>query len=221
MEDKKPKKNPTQTTAAQPGATVTTPPSPPPPSEPAEFASKHVRSNIAPIFFIIQSEQLILQRTDQKAFTLMSLLGVFMVFFIVHFPKVIAADNFNYLSGLMVFLYFISATLGLINLMMVIVPRVRNDLGHEDLPEVNATFFGGITQFGNVLDYAKYLADTTDDNENTFKMFAAQLYALGHINSYKNLHMRRAIIFFGVAILSELIIIMLMTWGLTWSALFR
>ena len=220
MEDNKPK-NPTQTTAAQTGAPVTTPPSPPPSSEPAEFASKHVRSNIAPIFFIIQSEQLILQRTDQKAFTLMSLLGVFMVFFIVHFPKVIAADNFNYLSGLMVFLYFISATLGLINLMMVIVPRVRNDLGHEDLPEVNATFFGGITQFGNVLDYAKYLADTTDDNENTVKMFAAQLYALGHINSYKNLHMRRAIIFFGVAILSELIIIMLMTWGLTWSALFR
>ena len=220
MEDKKPK-NPTQTTAAQTGAPATTPPSPPPPSEPAEFASKHVRSNIAPIFFIIQSEQLILQRTDQKAFTLMSLLGVFMVFFIVDFPKVIAADNFNYLSGLMVFLYFISATLGLINLMMVIVPRVRNDLGHEDLPEVNATFFGGITQFGNVLDYAKYLADTTDDNENPFKMFAAQLYALGHINSYKNLHMRRAIIFFGVAILSELIIIMLMTWGLTWSALFR
>ena len=78
--------------------------------------------------------------------------------------------------------------------MMVIVPR-RNDLGHEDLPEVNATFFGGITQFGNVLDYAKYLADTTDDNENTFKMFAAQLYALGHINSYKNLHMRSHYIF--------------------------
>jgi len=27
-------------------------------------------------------------------------------------------------------------------------------------------------------------------------------------------------LFFGVAILSELIIIMLMTWGLTWTALF-
>ena len=97
MEDKKPK------ITAQPGATAPTAPTPPISTEPAEFASKHVRSNIAPIFFIIQSEQLILQRTDQKAFTLMSLLGVFMVFFIVHFPKVIAADNFNYLSGLMVF----------------------------------------------------------------------------------------------------------------------
>ena len=220
MEDKKPKDS-TQPVTAPPATPSSAPTSRPASAEPAEFASKHVRSNIAPIFFIIQSEQLILQRTDQKAFTLMSLLGVFMVFFIVHFPKVIAADNFNYLSGLMVFLYFISATLGLINLMMVIVPRVRNDLGHEDLPEVNATFFGGITQFGNVLDYAKYLADTTDDNENTFKMFAAQLYALGHINSYKNLNMRRVIFYFGIAILSELIIIMLMTWGLTWSALFR
>ena len=56
MEDKKPK-NPTQTTAAQTGAPATTPPSPPPPSEPAEFASKHVRSNIAPIFFIIHVEK--------------------------------------------------------------------------------------------------------------------------------------------------------------------
>ena len=212
MEENKPT-NPT----TEPADTA---PSVPISNEPAEFASKHVRSNIAPIFFIIQSEQLILQRTDQKAFTLMSLLGVFMVFFIVHFPKVIASENFNYVSGLMVFLYFISATLGLINLMLVIVPRIRNDMAHEDLPTVNATFFGGITQFPNVIDYAKYLAETTDDNENTFKMFASQLYGLGHINAYNNKHMIKAIFFFGVAILSELIIIMLMTWGLTWTALF-
>ena len=124
-----------------------TAPSVPISNEPAEFASKHVRSNIAPIFFIIQSEQLILQRTDQKAFTLMSLLGVFMVFFIVHFPKVIASENFNYVSGLMVFLYFISATLGLINLMLVIVPRIRNDMAHEDLPTVNATFLAALPSF--------------------------------------------------------------------------
>ena len=48
--------------------------------EESEFTSWNVRSNIAPIFQILQSEQLILQRTDQKAFTLMSLLAAFMVF---------------------------------------------------------------------------------------------------------------------------------------------
>ena len=76
------------------------------------FLRGMLEGNIAPLFFIIQNEQLILQRTDQKAFTLMSILGVFMVFFIVHFPKVIAANSFNILSGIMVFIYFITATFG-------------------------------------------------------------------------------------------------------------
>ena len=74
-----------------------------------------------------------------------------MVFFIVHFPKI----QINYLSGIMVFVYFITATLGLINLMLVIVPRIRNDMGHDDLPEINATFFGGIIQFQNPVEYAE------------------------------------------------------------------
>ena len=186
-------------------------------AEEHEFSSRNVRSNIAPIFHILQSEQLILQRTDQKAFTLMSILGVFMVFFIVHFPKI----QINYLSGIMVFVYFITATLGLINLMLVIVPRIRNDMGHDDLPEINATFFGGIIQFQNPVEYADYLYEMTEDNENTFKMFVAQVYALGHINAYKNKHMKRAILFFGTAILSELVIIMAMAWTLTWSQLFN
>ena len=190
-----------------------TPPSPP--KEEHEFSSRNVRSNIAPIFHILQSEQLILQRTDQKAFTLMSILGVFMVFFIVHFPKI----EITYLSGIMVFIYFITAGSGLVNLMLVIVPRIRDDMGHEDLPEINATFFGGIIQFMNPVEYADYLAELTEENEDTFRMFAAQVYALGHINAYKNKHMRRAILFFGSAIMSELIIIMSMAWTLTWTQL--
>ena len=93
-------------------------------------------------------------------------------------------------------------------------------MGHDDLPEINATFFGGIIQFQNPVEYADYLYEMTEDNENTFKMFVAQVYALGHINAYKNKHMKRAILFFGTAILSELVIIMAMAWSLTWSQLF-
>ena len=186
--------------------------------EESEFTSWNVRSNIAPIFQILQSEQLILQRTDQKAFTLMSLLAAFMVFFIVHFSKVMANNEINVLSAIMVIVYFINAAFGLINLMLVIVPRIRNDMSHKDLPEINATFFGGIIQFNDPLEYASYLAKMTKDNDNTFKMFSAQLFALGHINAYKNKHMRRAILFFGAAIFSELIIIMAYAWSLTWSA---
>ena len=187
-----------------------------PTPEESEYSSRNVYSNIAPIFQILQSEQNILQRTDQKAFTLMSILGVFMVFFIVHFLKI----NINWFNVSMVIVYFIAAIFAIANLMLVIVPRMRNDQDHEALPDINATFFGGIIQFKNPVEYAKYLNEITEDHGKTYKMFSAQLYALGHINAYKNKHLRRAIIFFGTAILSELLIVMSMAWGRALQFLF-
>ena len=187
-----------------------------PTPEESEYSSRNVYSNIAPIFQILQSEQNILQRTDQKAFTLMSILGVFMVFFIVHFLKI----NINWFNVSMVIIYFIAAIFAIANLMLVIVPRMRNDQDHEALPDINATFFGGIIQFKNPVEYAKYLNEITEDHGKTYKMFSAQLYALGHINAYKNKHLRRAIIFFGTAILSELLIVMSMAWGRALQFLF-
>ena len=44
-------------------------------------------NNFKALFQVLSSEQQILMRTDQKAFTLLSILGVFMVFFIIHFFK--------------------------------------------------------------------------------------------------------------------------------------
>ena len=37
---------------------------------------------------VLAGEQQVIQRTDQKAFTLLSVLGVFMVFFIVHLEEI-------------------------------------------------------------------------------------------------------------------------------------
>ena len=39
-------------------------------------------NNFKALFQVLSSEQQILMRTDQKAFTLLSILGVFMIFFI-------------------------------------------------------------------------------------------------------------------------------------------
>ncbi|MBT3589285.1 MAG: hypothetical protein HOK52_03765 [Candidatus Marinimicrobia bacterium] len=43
--------------------------------------------NISALLQVLNSEQQIIGRTDQKAFTMLSILGVFMVFFIVLFLK--------------------------------------------------------------------------------------------------------------------------------------
>ena len=101
---------------------------------------------------------------------------------------------------------------------MLLSSRIRNDLGHEELPDYNVTFLEALF---NVIEFGNYFVETLEDNENTFKMFAAQLFGLAHINSYKNKHMKNAVILFATAIICELIIIMLMTWGLTYNELFN
>lgn len=176
--------------------------------------SELVRSNIAPIFHILSSEQQIIQRTDQKAFTLLSILGVFMVFFIVHFLKI----QLGWFSFVMVIVYFISAFLAIIHLVLVIMPRLRKSSGIPGEDDkirflTNPTYFGGISQFKNEEEYSKIFKEVFSDNEQTYQMFANQVYALGQINASKNKDLKKAILFFSAAIVSELLIIMSMAWS--------
>ena len=84
------------------------------------------------LFHVLSSEQQILQRTDQKAFTILSILGVFMVFFIVHFTKM----EINWFIFIMTIIYFLSALMTIIQLVLVIVPRVRKrQVQHQERPE--------------------------------------------------------------------------------------
>jgi hypothetical protein len=161
------------------------------------------------LFQVLSSEQQILMRTDQKAFTLLSILGVFMVFFIIHFLKI----QINWFTFILVFVYFIAAFMAIVYLVLVIVPRIREDKVKEDNPDINATFFGGISQFSTAEDYANYLAEISANETKTYNMFATQVFALGKINNYKNKNLKQAILFFAVAIMSELLIIMSMAWG--------
>ena len=161
------------------------------------------------LFQVLSSEQQILMRTDQKAFTLLSILGVFMVFFIIHFLKI----QINWFTFILVFVYFLAAFMAIVYLVLVIVPRVREEKINEDNPEINATFFGGISQFSTAEDYADYLAKIAADETKTYNMFTTQVFALGKINYYKNKNLKLAILYFALAIMSELLIIMSMAWG--------
>jgi hypothetical protein len=168
-----------------------------------------IDKDFSPLFQVLASEQQIIQRTDQKAFTLMSILGVFMVFFIVHFLKV----SLDWFKFIMVLIYFITALLAIVNLVLVIVPRIRDDQPQAGKPYYNPTFFGGISKFESPQKYAEYLSRISEDKEKVYAMFANQVFALGKINAYKNKALKRAIIFFVLAIISELLIIMAMAWS--------
>ena len=162
---------------------------------------------LSTLFQILGNENQILMRTDQKAFTLLSILGVFMVFFIVHFLKI----EMTWFIFLFVMVYFVAALISIINLILVIVPRVRTEKAKEE--ESNPLFFAGISQYKSASGYARHLRTIAQDREQTTSLFAKQVYSLGMINTYKYKHLRNAITAFIIAISAELSIIMAMAWA--------
>ena len=163
---------------------------------------------LSTLFQILGNENQIIMRTDQKAFTLLSILGVFMVFFIVHFLKV----QMTWFIFLFVMVYFVAALISIINLILVIVPRVRTEKAQEE-EESNPLFFAGISQYKSASGYARHLRTIAQDREQTTNLFAKQVYSLGMINTYKYKHLKNAITAFIVAISAELSIIMAMAWA--------
>lgn len=165
---------------------------------------------LATLFQILGNENQILQRTDQKAFTLLSIIGVFMVFFIVHFLKM----QMTWFIFVFVLLYFAATLATIINLILVIVPRVRGEKKGKDPDEnSNPLFFAGISQYKSSSGYSKHLRTVASDREKTYNLFANQVYSLGMINSYKYNHLKHAITSFVIAISSELLIIMALAWA--------
>ena len=149
------------------------------------------------LFKVLDSEQQIITRTDQKAFTMLSLMGVFMVFFLVHFPKI----QINWFNFIMLILYLVTAMVALIQLIMVINPRIKRREKQDDLPEINPTYFKGIVSFESASEYGKYLRKIMDNDNRSYTMFANQVYSVASINEYKHGHMQKAIRFFAIAII--------------------
>ena len=164
---------------------------------------------------VLAGEQQIIQRTDQKAFTLLSILGVFTVFFIVHFPKI----QMNTLIFVLMMVYFTAAMGTIYFLVRVIVPRIQKrkvktlDKDVEKDEVINPTFFAGISQFKSPEEYAFYLKSIAKDDEQLYQMFASQVFSLGNINLVKNENIRQSVFFFITALISELLIIMSMAYA--------
>ena len=94
------------------------------------------------LFQVLSSEQSILARTDQKAYTLFSVLGVFMVFFIVYY-RLMAINLF---IPVMLGVYFPAVLLTILSLLRTMLPRFQRavSISDEHAPEPDPTFFGGI-----------------------------------------------------------------------------
>ena len=164
---------------------------------------------------ILEGEQAVIQRTDQKALTLLSILGVFMVFFIVHFPKL----QMDRITFSLVLVYFSAAIGTMYNLVRVIIPRLRKETiqseGQEETEKeyVSPTFFAGISQFNSPEEYSEHLKSKSNDEDQFNTIFSHQVFSLGKINQLKNEYIRLSTYFFITALTSELAIIIYMAYA--------
>ncbi len=158
------------------------------------------------LFHILESERSILSRTDQKAFTLLSILGVFMAFFIVYY-RFLAFNNF---IVVLIPIYFLVAFLTIFNLFRTIMPRFsRPETQNADKDQANdPTFFGGIRKFRTSTEYHAYMESIGADEEQTARLISRQIHTLAIINWNKNIHLRRGMYFFITAIGTELLMIL-------------
>ena len=156
---------------------------------------------------VLDNENRLLERADQKAISMLSILGVFMVFFIVYYRLI----PVNILTILLSTAYFIFAFLAIFNLIMAMRPRIRqggqdDDLGNDPPPSEPA-FFQGICKFPNLSAYRQGLETMTRDEESAINVYTRQIYSVAQINAAKYKYAQRGILIGIFTLATELAII--------------
>lgn len=156
------------------------------------------------LFQVLSNEQQLLQRADQKAYTMLSIIAVWMMFFIVHYMRV---PPYRYVLVFMGAFFFLAlCSIGL--LLAVITPRITHSrIDSKGKERINPTFFGGIVHFKNPEEFSKALHEAAGDDEHMYTMFADSVYRIAHINHAKSKNLRRAIVSFVLAVTVQLCLV--------------
>jgi hypothetical protein len=154
----------------------------------------------------LDSENRLTERADQKAISMLSILGVFMVFFVVYF-RVIPVNLF---TVSLVVIYLGCALIAILSLVMTIRPRIEKKEGEvssENAKKCDPAFFVGICQFPNYSEFRKALEEMANSQENIVNIYSQQIYSVARINASKYKYLQRGMLFVVIALIVELIVI--------------
>ena len=151
------------------------------------------QESLAVVLEILDSEKQHIERADRKAIALLSILGVFMVFFIVYYRLVPVNPVTVTLSAS----YFACAILSIVSLVMAVRPRIRHEEATEDqdasgMPLCEPAFFDGICKFPSLAAYRKALGDSMNSELTIFNIYTRQIFNLAQINAIKYKYLTRA-----------------------------
>ena len=163
--------------------------------------------NLSIILRILDAENKLSERADQKSISLLSILGVFMVFFVVYYRVI----PINVFTVIMISLYFFIALAAIFSLIMTIRPRLHKIPGEPEAKEktlaCDPAFFSGICGYPSIEAYKETLMDVVKNEDKTADVYIRQIFSVARINAAKYRHVQRGALLVISALIVELAVI--------------
>jgi len=164
-------------------------------------------NTLAAVLRVVDAENRLIERADQKAIALLSSLGVFMVFFVIYY-RIIPINMF---TVILLSIYFATALAAIVNLILTVRPRIRvvnGEMGDAgEPPTCEPAFFVGICKFPTLSAYREALQSMVKDEASTVEVYTRQIFNLARINQAKYKHVQRAVLLVVTALGVELVLI--------------
>jgi hypothetical protein len=176
-------------------------------SSPGREASSTPPSRLLFVLRVLDAENRLLERADQKAISLLSALGVFMVFFIV-WHRIVPINVF---TVILLCIYFTVSLTAIISLILTVRPRIR--LVEEEPGDTDNTaacepaFFVGICKFPTLSAYRQGLENMTKDEASAIDVYTRQIFGLARVNAAKYRNINRAVLLVIIALAAELALV--------------
>lgn len=162
---------------------------------------------LSSVLRVLDAENRLIERADQKAIALLSALGVFMVFFVVYFR----VFPINVFTVTLLCIYFAVALGAIVSLILTVRPRIRaieQETGDTDkAPACEPAFFVGICKFPTLSAYRQALEDMIKDEASTMSIYTRQIFSLARINAAKYKNIQRAVLLVIIALAVELALV--------------
>lgn len=176
-------------------------------SSPGKEGSGTSPSRLLFVLRVLDAENRLLERADQKAISLLSALGVFMVFFIVY-HRVIPINVF---TVILLSIYFAVALMAIVSFILTVRPRIRlveDETGDTDrLPACEPAFFVGICKFPTLSAYRQGLENMIKDEASAIDVYTRQIFGLARVNAAKYRNINRAVLLVIIALAAELALV--------------
>ena len=161
----------------------------------------------AAVLRILDDQNRLVERADTKAISLLSTLGFFSVLLVSVF-RIFTA---NFITLLLLGIYFASVVLAILQIIGAISPRIHSTASRSEAADEKTayqpTFYAGICEFPDATAYKQCLDDMLKDESATTDTYIKQIYAVAKINDAKYKFVKRAATLVVFAVLTELALI--------------